>query len=185
MTNIAAVAWYATGRFYSDTTKGTLRDVGYFVHIDGVGPLFESDDDVSESNARITFAAEPFKSPSIMNGSLSIGIDLRGAFRIFLRDVGGASFDNPGTFAKGKCIATFERVSIVPTTNVAITATQSLLNNVFTARLVSSEPFEFNGARHDFRDLVGYGVTQWGTAATAASDTSGVPFVGSAVRVGN
>lgn len=168
---VGEVVWYVTGRFY---VKGKrLQDVGYFLHIQGIrGRLF--DGERSESSARFLFSAEPFKSPAIDNGGLEIGIDMRGTFRIFLGD--GASFDDPKTFATGKCIAKFRRVSIVPTVKA------TLLTNVFSARLVESEPFQFDGKRYDFRDLVGYGVTQWGFAVPEPGE-SAVPFVGSAVRV--
>lgn len=36
--------------------------------------------------------------------------------------------------------------------------------NVFSARLVSSRPFELGGRTYDLRRLMPHGVTQWGTA---------------------
>lgn len=184
----AEVVWYVTGRFYASETGGLLLDVGYFLHLQGVeGKLF--DGERSESTALLTFAATPFSAPSIDNGGLGIGIDATGEFSIFLRESPGASFDDPSSFSTGRCIATFERVAIVPTTKVAATAATTLLSNVFTAKLVSSQPFTFAGARYDFRDLVGFGITQWGVAATEPvlaplGYASVVPFLGSAIRVG-
>lgn len=173
---IAEVVWYATGRFYTVGTK--LRDVGYFLHLQGIrSRLF--DGAVTEGNARFTFAAEPFESPTITNGGLSIGLDRRGSFSVYLREEGGASFKDPNSFAQGQIIATFERVALVPTVKTSV-----LLANVFSARLVSSEAFEFDGAAYDFRELVGFGITQWGTAVAEGTSADGVPFVGSAVRVG-
>jgi hypothetical protein len=66
----------------------------------------------------------------------------------------------------------------------------ALLSNVFTARLVSSTPFEFGGRQYDLADIIGRGITQWGTAATEPMKpppgySAVVPFVGSAVRIGN
>lgn len=66
---------------------------------------------------------------------------------------------------------------------------ETVLANVFTARLVSAEPFDFGGRRYDLRELIGFGVTQWGTAAPEpltppAGYSSAVPFVGSAIRIG-
>ena len=176
MAQIAEVVWYATGRFYTQGTK--LFDVGYFLHLQGIAaPLF--DGKISESRALFTFAAEPFDSPSIPNGSLTIGVDLRGRFSLYLREQAGASFDDPSSFSQGRRIATFERVSIVPTVKI-----DTLLSNVFTARLLESTPFEYAGTAYDLRELIGYGITQWGTASADAMSTTGVPFVGSAVRVG-
>ena len=167
------VVWYVTGRFYA--TSDLLQDVGYFLHIQGIrGRLF--DGKPSESNARFTFWSEPFKSTTVDNGGLEIGIDMRGVFRIYLREQPGASFNDPKTFAHGKCVAELERVSIVPTVKA------SILSNVFTARLAWSEPFEWDGERYDFRELVGYGVTQWGFAVPEPGE-SAVPFAGSAIRV--
>ena len=162
----AEVVWYVTGRFYKTGTR--LFDVGYFLHLQGV-----------EGNlALLTFAAEPFESRTIDNGGLSIGIDERGTFSIYLRQTPGASFDDPASFSVGTRVATFSRVAMVPTTTVG-----TLLQNVFTAQLVSSEPFVLDGVEYDFRELVGYGITQWGTADAETTATNGVPFVGSAIRV--
>jgi hypothetical protein len=187
--NIGEVAWYVTGRFYSSTATSLLEDVGYFLHLQGLdAPLF--DGERSESTAHFTFASDPFAATTVVNGGLNIGVDATGGFRIYLRETPGASFEEPQSFALGRCIATFERVAIVPTIKITTgTGGSAVLSNVFTAKLVSSEPFAFAGATHDLRDLLGYGVTQWGTAATEAIEAPPgydlvVPFVGSAVRVG-
>jgi len=177
--NVAEVVWYVTGRFYAN--GATLLDVGYFLHIQGIeGNLFEGAR--SESTALFTFSAMPFAAETISNGGLKIGIDERGTFSVYLRESPGATFDDPNSFAAGQCIATFERLAVVPTTK-----TTTLLMNVFTARLVSSAPFEFRGAQYDFRDLLGPAITQWGTAATEPltpppNYSVVVPFVGSAIR---
>jgi hypothetical protein len=177
---VAEVVWYVTGRFY--TTSTSLFDVGYFIHIQGIAaPLFSGP--MSEQTARFTFSASPFSARTIENGGLEIGIDPRGTFRIFLRE-SGASFDRPESFSEGTCIATLERIAVVPTVKTA-----TLLSNVFSARLVSTEPFHFGGSRYDLRELLGAGVTQWGTAAPEAITppagfTSAVPFVGSAIAWG-
>lgn len=186
---VAEVVWYATGRFYVDT-EGKVFDVGYFLHLQGIdAPLFDGKAK-SEANARFTFSAEPFDAPPVDNGGLSIGLDERGTFSLYLRERGdGASFDDPSSFAAGLCVATFRRVAIVPTVKIATSSTVTLLSNVFTARLIESTPFEFEGERYDFEELAGFGITQWGTAATEPLPpppgyTSAVPFLGSAVRVG-
>lgn len=182
------VVWYATGRFYA-TSDGSLLDVGYFLHLQGLDGSLFSDRHTSEKTALFTFSAEPFKAPSIDNGGLSIGIDATGQFSLYLRETPGATFDDPKSFAAGTCIATFSRVAIVPTIKVAVSSAETILSNVFTAKLVSSQPFTFCGSTYDFRDLVGFGITQWGTAATEPlTPPSGyslvVPFLGSAIRVG-
>ena len=187
----AEVVWYVTGRFYAtiptSNEPSQLLDVGYFLHLQGIAEhLFNGE--ISEKKAWFTFAAEPFSAPSINNGDLEIGIDLRGRFSVFLRDTPGATFDDPNSFRSGKCIGTFDRVAIVPTVKIGVSSSMTILSNVFTARLVSSIPFQFGGTLYDLRDLIGYGVTQWGTAATEPvlapiGYAAVVPFVGSAVRV--
>jgi hypothetical protein len=187
--NIGEVAWYVTGRFYSSAPTSLLEDVGYFLHLQGLdAPLF--DGEPSEGTADFTFASDPFGATTVVNGGLNIGVDATGGFRIYLREHPGASFEEPQSFALGQCIATFQRVAIVPTIKITTAPGGStVLSNVFTARLVSSEPFDFAGTTHNLRDLLGYGVTQWGTAATEPIEAPAgyelvVPFVGSAVRVG-
>lgn len=176
------VVWYATGRFYAlppdAEGKTKLFDAGYLLHLHGIA------DATAESTAHFTFTAVPFTSPSISNGGLNIGIDHRGAFSIHYLENGGGTFDDPKSFAAGPCIAMFERVSMVPTVNLG-----NILMNVFSARLISTTPFDFRGARHDLRDTIGSGITQWGTAAPEqltppSGYTEVVPFVGSAIRIG-
>ena len=185
---IGEVAWYVTGRFYSTAT--TLLDVGYFLHLQGIpDKLFAGE--MHESAALLTFAAEPFTAKHVTNGGLQIGVDTRGAFRIYLREEPGATFDDPSSFAVGRCVAEFDRVSIVPTVQIGFGSSPvTLLSNVFTANLIVSEPFEIDGTRYDFRDLIGSGITQWGTAATEPLTpppqyAGVVPFVGSAIRIGS
>jgi hypothetical protein len=172
----AQLVWYVTGRFYK-TSSGDLLDVGYFLHLQGVGGALFDGKPRSEATALFTFAAAPFQASMVDNDNLSVGIDARGSFSIYRRDAGGATFDDPSTFSAGQCIATFERVSIVATAE-----TTSLFSNVFTAQLVSANDFDFAGGRYNFRDIVGDGITQWGVAAPGTS--AAVPFVGSAIRIG-
>ncbi|HYC58317.1 MAG TPA: hypothetical protein VEK79_02010 [Thermoanaerobaculia bacterium] len=180
--SVAEVVWYVTGRFYSNSASMVL-DVGYFLHVEGLAESLFADL-ASESTALLTFASAPFLASTISNGGLDIGVDVKGSFAIYLRETPGASFDDPNTFAAGQCVATFERTSIVAVAKQPLTS-----SNVFTARLVDSQPFDFRGARYDFRDLVGNSITQWGIAAAEpltppAGYTSVAPFVGSAIRAG-
>lgn len=183
---VAEVVWYVMGRFYAQGSS--LEDVGYFLHVQGIHDGLFSEPKRSEATALLTFASAPFTAPEIDNGGLSIGIDLKGTFNLYVRETPGATFDDPKSFAAGRCVATLKRVAIVPTTKVALSSTATLLSNVFTAKLVASEPFELGGVQYDFRNLVGAGITQWGTAATEpltppAPYSAVVPFVGSAIRI--
>jgi hypothetical protein len=68
-------------------------------------------------------------------------------------------------------------------------------DNVFSARLIDSQPFEFQGAHYDLGRIVGRGVTQFGTSAMVpvAFPAHGthpptyelvLPFTGSAIALG-
>lgn len=179
------VAWYATGRFYAATDR-SLFDVGYFVHLQGIDGALFVDDAIGEGSAYFTFAAEPFTATDFMNGALKLGLDSVGGFSVYLQREPCGTFDDPSSFARGECIATFERVSVVVGTTVGSAVTL----NAFSARLASSSPFEFGGSAYDFAELLPHGITQWGTASPEpiapppAGFTAVVPFVGSAIKVG-
>jgi hypothetical protein len=180
------VAWYATGRFYVASKDQLLFDAGFFLHLQGIdGSLFVNDT-VSEGNAFFTFAAEPFTATPYTNGALQLGLDAVGGFSVYLQNEPCGTFDDPSSFAKGRCIATFERVSVV----VGATVGTAVTLNAFSARLISSEPFEFCGLTYDFAELLPHGITQWGTASPEAITpppagySTVVPFIGSAIKVG-
>lgn len=188
----AQVAWYVTGRFYL-STEGTLQDMGYFLHLEGLGGgLFAGPADAppAESTALLTFRSTPFKSRPFTNGGLSLGLDPVGEFTLYLRKKPGASFDVPDSFSDGTPIATFRRASVVPGGTFVEGGGRSLALNVFTARLVQSTEFELHGRRYDLRRLIPHGITQWGNAGPSAVTpppkgfSQVVPFLGSAVAVG-
>ena len=97
-----------------------------------------------------------------------------------------ADYDDPLSFSRGLCVATFQRVSVVTGVDVAGLASM----NVFSSKLTASAPFEHEGSVIDFAKLIPHGVTQWGTAsdtviAPAPEGYDSVfPFVGSAIAVG-
>ena len=160
------VVWYVTGRFYAQ--GDWLFDAGYFLHLGDFGPLFNGAP--GEGSAHFTFSAEPFSAGSVKNGDLDIALDATGGFSIYFNESPCATFDDPASFAAGQRIATFERMSVV----AGVSLPNSLAMNVFTARLTSSERFKYG----DLRDVIPYGVTQWGTAAGSAH-----AFIGSAILV--
>ncbi|HEV8579705.1 MAG TPA: hypothetical protein VGX68_11555 [Thermoanaerobaculia bacterium] len=188
----ARVVWYVTGRFYQSGsgTETEFQDVGYFLHLAGVSAaLFTGP--TSESTARFTFASEPFQAQPVTNGNLSIGLDTVGNFSVYLNPEGGATFDDPASFACGLQVATFRRASVVmgETLQSPVLGGLAISNNVFSADLVASEPFELEGARYDFKHLLPHGITQWGTAsgnalAARAPYTRVVAFAGSAIAAG-
>lgn len=167
MMNIGEVVWYVTGRFYVGEDE-SLRDGGVFLHLQGV-------------DAPLTFLSEPFCARDFQNGTLKLGIDDKGAFSVYLnRDW---TYDDPSSFARGACVATFERVSMVVGTTVGTAVTL----NTFSAKLTWSREFEYDGRRYDFARILPHGITQWGTASPDAiapppqGFTAVVPFVGSAI----
>ena len=161
----AALAWYATGRFYR-ADDGHLADYGYFLHLPGLdgalhgGELFDGQS--GETTAHFTFAATPFKAGGLDNGALSLALDPVGEFSLYFQRQPAGDFDVPDSFAEGERIATFRRTSLVVGTTVetGTGASAQLLfgNNVFTAHMIESRPFEFGGRRHDLAQSLGQGV---------------------------
>jgi hypothetical protein len=188
----AETAWYVTGRFY-ETQDKMLADYGYFLHLAGLGEtaLF-NDRKWSESTAHFTFAAEPFKACGVTNGVLGLSLDPVGEFSVYLQRAPAGDFNHPLSFAEGQRIARFRRASVVMGTAVGGHDPKHglLSNNVFTARLIHSEPFEFGGRKHDLADILGPGITQFGTAAAVPITPPAdgyvlvVPFSGSAIALG-
>lgn len=182
------VAWYVTGRFYTDGEA--IRDVGYFLHLQGIdGNLFLGEP--NESTALFTFSARPFTAKPVYNGNLAISLDAAGEFSLYHNPQAGATFSDPDSFAAGTEIATFSRMSIVAGTAMTEEtepARRTLAENVFTAALVRSRPFTFGDREYDLKDLIPNGVTQWGTASAAypagSSPSAPVPFTGSAIATG-
>ncbi|HEX6037390.1 hypothetical protein [Longimicrobium sp.] len=183
------VAWYVTGRFYA-APDGSLRDAGYFLHLQGIhAPLF--DGAPGEGTAHLTFLAEPFTARPVQNGDLSLGLDAKGDFSVYLNRHPTATFDHPHSFGAGEEVARFRRVAVVTGTTLGTGSadTPLLALNVFSARLIASRPFELAGRTYDLARLMPHGITQWGTAATTpaatlAGFTSVIPFVGSAIAIG-
>lgn len=186
------VAWYVTGRFYRRADKA-LADYGYFIHLAGIeAAMFRGA--AGEGTAHFTFAARPFQAGTIVNGALSLATDPQGEFSVYLQREPAGDFDRPESFAEGERIATFRRVSLVVGTTVSVAqggSSEAVFgSNVFTARLVHSAPFELGGVVYDLAQLLGAGVTQFGTSSeTAVSPPpkgyeAVVPFSGSAIALG-
>ena len=184
------VAWYVTGRFYLDE-QGQLQDLGYFLHLEGVrGALFK-DGAIGEATARLTFRSAPFEAQTVTNGNISIGLDVKGDFSVYLNPAGGGDFGDPDSFSRGACVAVFRRSSVVmgATLSSPILGGFAIAMNVFSAELVESTPFILDGVQYDFRDLLPHGITQWGTMnvnplATFPPFTRVAAFTGSAIAAG-
>ena len=187
------IVWYVTGRFYAPDNSSLVADYGYFLHVTGIAePLFQGA--INETNAYLTFAAQPFLAGSASNDALAIGLDPVGEFSVYLQRTPVGNFDVPSSFAQGECIATFRRIGLVVGTTLKSGPAQKqkplIGSNVFSARLIESRPFDLGAGRYDFADIVGSGVTQFGFAASAGVQPppsgyqSVVAFTGSAIRLG-
>ncbi|MES2934967.1 MAG: hypothetical protein V4805_15920 [Pseudomonadota bacterium] len=187
---IGELAWYVTGRFYVAKADQAIADYGYFLRLQGIdGSLFCGAP--GESTAHFTFAAEPFTATNVANGDLTLSLDAIGDFSVYFNaQPGAATFADPSSFSTGEKIAVFQRVGVVVGATIGTTGTASpIASNVFTAKLVSSKEFDFNGQRYDLHRLLPHGVTQWGTASMQTTDAppeyeGSYPFVGSAIAVG-
>jgi hypothetical protein len=173
------VAWYVTGRFYVEAPS--IRDAGYFLHLQGVDGKLFAHDDVSEQTAHFTFLADPFVPKDYTNGALQLGIDPVGSFSVYFQREPRGNFADPDTFALGQRVATFRRVSMV----VGATVGSAVTVNTFSAQLVSTNEFDFRGITYDLARLLPNGITQWGTASPQAVMPDVYPFVGSAIAIGS
>lgn len=162
----ARVVWYVTGRFYEDE-HGLLQDLGYFLYFAGAQKELFKGGPMGEATALLTFRSEPFRAQSLTNGNISVGLDAVGSFSIYHNLSGGGSFQDPESFSQGRRVAAFRRASVVmgETLSSPVLGGLALSTNVFSADLVESVPFEIQGVRYDFQELLPNGLTQWGTAS--------------------
>jgi len=171
------IVWYVSGRFFVPNGSTASFDAGFFLHLPIVG---------SDLTNQFTFLADPFTAKDHWNGDLKIGIDPVGEFRVYRQEKPVATYDDPMSFGEGEHVATFRRISIVAGVEIANVAS----TNVFSSVITWSKAFVHDGHPCDFRELLPYGVTQWGTASTTAIPnppqgySAAVPFVGSAIAVG-
>jgi hypothetical protein len=181
---VGEVFWYAIGCFY-DWKDGSTQDVGYFVELGGLPDLMTGAR--GPATAHLTFVAEPFRPNALpvndRADTFSASVEPPGQFTLYYQREPTGDFAHPESFRRGLAIATFERVSAVVGGSTGLAAM-----NQFTARLITSTPFDHAGHRVDLAQLLGYGVTQTGFAGApftpAARDaTAARSFVGSAVRI--
>lgn len=185
------LAWYVSGRFYQRADQ-SVADYGYFLHLAGIEADLFGGRKPSERTAHFTFAADPFTPRLVDNATLSLGVDPVGDFAVYFQEEPAGHFDDPASFALGQRIATFRRTSVVVGTTVEEHTAQGkvplIASNVFSARLLISNPFEFEGRRYDLRYQIGKGVTQFGTAGAPLPQVpkdyaAVVPFSGSALAL--
>lgn len=176
------VAWAVTGRFYGQS-DGSAFDAGYFLDLVGLPELFSGAP--AARTAHLTFLAAPFTAQKVTNGPITLGLDPTGDFRVFYQRAAMAHFDDPSSFGAGQCVGVFRRRHVVMGTTLG-----QITNNLFTATLERSHPFEHAGQRWDLRRLLGRGVTQSGIASMAPLTpppgmASCIAFSGTAVALGH
>jgi hypothetical protein len=172
------LAWYALGRFWK--VGDQVFDAGYFAHLELIsdGEMFVPNQRIGPASAHFTFFSEPFTISPVQSGPLSISLDAIGSFSLFYQRQPQGDFTEPTSFAQGQCIARFRRPFTVVTEQIG-----DLKLSTFSAELVESMPFEHCGQTHDIKDVLPYGVTQWGFG-TGSTHEAEATFAGSAIAVG-
>ena len=118
----------------------------------------------------------PFKAAG-QNGTLSLGLDPVGEFSLYLQRRPAGTFDDPASFAKGECIATFRRTSLVVGTTVHHRERRHRRRDDGAAdrhqRLLRApdrqHALRVRSPRHDLAEHLGRGITQFGISAETPS----------------
>jgi hypothetical protein len=179
-------AWLGQARGYINPATGTAQVAGYFVFVEGVREPFFSGNP-SEATAFLTFRSDTLSlSPPIANGpDVSATMFSPGTFTVYFNTSPSGNFASLDSFSSGKPIATFLRSTGMITSVVGSTGTAT-----FSAKLISSQDFVFQGQTVNFGKLVPNGVTILITtspnfvAGTAAFPVA-QPFTFSAIAIGN
>jgi len=178
-------AWLGQARGFINPATGSAQVAGYFVFVEGVrGPIFSGNPD--EATAFLTFRSDTLSlSPPIANGpDVSATMISPGTFTVYFNSTPGGNFASLDSFSSGKPIATFLRSTGMITSVVGSTGTAT-----FSAKLISSQDFVFQGQTVNFGKFVPNGVTILITtspnfvAGTAAFHIA-QPFTFSAVAMG-
>ena len=180
-------AWLGQARGFINPTAGTAQVAGYFLFIEGVPePLFTGNP--SETTALFTFRSDTFSLTPIANGpDLSATLFTPGTFTVYFNGPPASpagNFANLDSFSSGKPIATFLRSTGMITGVAGGTGTST-----FSARLVSSQDFVFQGQTVNFANLVPNGVTVLITTSPNFVGGAGEfliaqPFTFSAIAIG-
>jgi len=179
-------AWLGQARGFINPATGTAQVAGYFIFLEGArGPFFSGNP--SEATAFLTFRSDTLSlTPPIANGpEVSTTIFSPGSFTIYFNASPSGDFTNLDSFSSGRPIATFLRSPGMITAVTGSTGTAT-----FSARLVSSQDFVFQGQTLNLGKLVPSGVTVLITtsnnfvAGTSAFPIA-QPFTFSAIAIGN
>jgi hypothetical protein len=123
--------------------------VGYLTYVNGLSPadLYTDPNNPGASTARFTFSGS-----AILESRANVGavtqLSAVGPLAIYFNEFGGASFDDPSSFASGTEIATFDtRISNIL---VVIAPNQGVSSAASDAKQQTAHRFVLNGKRLQF-----------------------------------
>ena len=179
-------AWLGHARGFINPGTGSAQVAGYFLFVEGApGPFFSGNP--SEATAFFTFRSDTLSlTPPIANGpDISATMFSPGTFTVYFNASPGSNFANLDSFSSGRPIATFLRSTGMITGVVGSTGTAT-----FSAKLISSQDFVFQGRAVNFANLVPNGVTVLITTSPnlvggTAEFPIAQPFTFSAIALGD
>jgi len=178
----AGITFQFVGRnFVTDVTgpgAGEAFTVGYYTYIAGIPqPLFSDPIAVGEATAYFTFRSEPYSFSTFANDDILVRTVTPGfLIKLYYNQTPDQTFDDPDTFSDGQLIATF-RVITSQATRVENEANQQA-----SLRLISTQPFSFQGRHYTIRKIVHDGVSLISAGSAVVNDEySSFAYAGSAL----
>ena len=184
-----AVACNLIGRGFVNATQGTA--VGYFTSITGIsGSLFNGSP--SEKTAFFTFRHDvgSLTSPPPPNGDFTFFVLSAGRYNIYFNQNPNGDWSNQDTFSGGTFPGNPVAQFTVPET-LFFGPHQFFGKHVYTATLVSSREFTFNGHKYDFKTIAPGGLTIDETLNSTpdvpgvTDFPGGIAFAGNCLAVGS
>jgi hypothetical protein len=158
---------------------GQAFTVGYYTYIAGIPqPLFSNAGRAGEANAYFTFRSEPYSFSTFANENILVRTVSPGfLIKLYYNQTPDQNFDDPDTFSDGQLIATFKVVTS------QATRVENEANQQASLKLVSAQPFWFQGRRYTIRTIVHDGVTLFsaGSAVSVDDDYTAFAYGGSAL----
>jgi hypothetical protein len=179
----AQVADHYVGRVLVAADFSSGQVIGYYTFLEGItGPFFSGTP--GEATAFFTLRSDVFSLQTIGNGPVAATLADAGDFTIYLNPTPAGNWSDPNSFSSGQPVATFKR-SVAMLTNAGPTTSV-----MFSAVLVSSVDFTFNGKTYNFKRLVPDGVTHIFTGSNVvltgpAKFPVAFAFAGSDLGIGN
>jgi hypothetical protein len=123
--------------------------VGYLTYVNGLNPadLYTDPNAPGASTARFTFSASAILESRAQVGAVT-QLSAVGTLAIYFNEVGGASFDDPSSFASGKEIATFD--ARLSNTLVVIAPNQGVSSGTADTKQQTTQGFVLRNKRLQF-----------------------------------